>query len=394
MLAVATPGAVARELARVGCSAAGVEIMLPKGLFRLVRLEQVPATAANIIKQEMLALGGDAVVHWQTVAHGIERTDIVLLGTARQLLRLAEKLHANPFGLPGTGEALRTVLQNLHAERAPLRCGPYTLPLGVKTYIMGIINVTPDSFSGDGLCDLDAVRAQGERMVAEGADILDVGGESTRPGAPPVCLAEELTRVLPAVAALAELGVPVSVDTTKSAVARAALDAGAAMINDISGLRFDPQMAALAAEFAVPVVVMHMQGTPGDMQQAPHYDDMMSEICASLQQSTEIAEAAGIERNQVILDPGFGFGKTPAHNMELLRRLGELRGYGQPLLFAASRKSTLGAILGGLPPEERVEATVATTALAINNGADIVRVHDVQANVHAAKVADAMVRGQ
>jgi dihydropteroate synthase len=186
--------------------------------------------------------------------------------------------------------------------------------------------------------------------------------------------------------------VPLSVDTYKSEVAREAIGAGATLINDISGLRFDPTMAKTVAAAGMPVVVMHIQGTPRDMQRQPHYDDLMSEVCASLQASTVLATAAGLPREQVLLDPGFGFGKTPAQNLELVRRLRELTSYGQPILLGTSRKSTLGAVLGGLPAEERLMGTAATVALGIANGADIVRVHDVQAMARVARVTDAIVR--
>jgi len=220
-----------------------------------------------------------------------------------------------------------------------------------------------------------------------------VGGESTRPGAEEVPLEEELCRVVPVIAALAErFPVPISVDTYKSAVAREAVRAGATIVNDISGLRFDPEMAAVAAEAGAAVVIMHIQGTPRTMQQHPHYEDLMTEVCDYLQESTEIAEAAGIPRAQVVLDPGFGFGKTVEHNLELLRRLRELTSYGQPVLAGTSRKSTIGKVLGGLPPEERVEGTAATIAIAIHNGADIVRVHDVKEMARVAKMTDAIVR--
>jgi dihydropteroate synthase len=277
-----------------------------------------------------------------------------------------------------------------------LRCGPHTLPLGAKTYIMGILNLTPDSFSGDGLagCAEDALR-QAERMLEDGADLLDVGGESTRPGSEAVPEEEELARVLPVVRALAaRFAVPISVDTYKSEVARQAVEAGATLINDISGLHFDPHMAAVAAAAGVPVVVMHIKDTPRTMQANPHYDDLMTEIAHYLQEATRLAEAAGIPRDQVVLDPGFGFGKTVAHNLEILRRLRELTSFGQPILLGTSRKSTIGRILGDLPPEERMEGTAATVALGIAQGADIMRVHDVRAMARVARMTDAIVRGE
>ncbi|MBI4505891.1 MAG: dihydropteroate synthase [Chloroflexi bacterium] len=258
---------------------------------------------------------------------------------------------------------------------------------------MGIVNMTPDSFSGDGVgADPEAALALGRRLVAEGADILDVGGESSRPPhtygeRAGVTAAEELRRVVPAVRRLAEeLRVPISIDTTKPNVARAALDAGAAMLNDVWGVAAHPEMLALAAERRVPIVLMHNQVEPC-------YGDMMASIVGALERAIGRALAAGVAPWQIIVDPGFGFGKRPAHNLELTARLAELRSLGRPILYGSSRKSTIGAALGGLPPGERVEGTGATVALAIANGADIVRVHDVAHMARVARVADAVVRG-
>lgn len=396
ILSAPHPDDLRREIARVGCEEMGVRIMVPKSLLRLVRLEAVPTKAANILKQEMLAAGGDAAVHRLTISCGVETTDVLLLGTEQHLARLCAKIRLDPFGLRATAEVIETTLRHYDAPGGVLRCGSYTLPLGAKTYIMGIINMTPDSFSGEGLgADVDAAVRQAEAMLADGADLLDVGGESSRPGAVEVPLDEELRRVVPVVRALAaRFPVPISVDTCKSAVAREAVDAGATLINDISGLRFDSAMAGVVAAAQVPVVVMHIQGTPRTMQQHPVYADLMTEICTYLQASSDLAVAAGVPRDQVILDPGFGFGKLPEHNLEILRRLRELTSYGQPVLLGTSRKATIGAVLGGLPPEERVEGTGATVALGIANGADIVRVHDVKAMVRVARVTDAVVRAR
>lgn len=393
VLTASSSAEIQRELARVGCNDAGCEIMTPKGRFYLVRLESVPVIAANILKQEMLAHGGDAAVHWRTIACGVEHTDIVLMGTRAKFHEVCRHLQRQPFGLAATADAILATLQAYGAPSGALRCGPYTLPLGQKTYVMGIINMTPDSFSGGGLAgNADAALRQAEQMLEDGADILDIGGESTRPGAEEVPVEEELQRVVPAVRALASLRVPISVDTYKSVVAREAIAAGATMINDISGLRFDTQMAQVAADGNVPVVVMHIKGAPRTMQQHPHYDDLMSEVCAYLQESTALAVAAGVPRDQVVLDPGFGFGKSVAHNLEVLRRLRELTSYGQPVLLGTSRKSTIGKVLGDLPPQERVEGTAATVALGIANGADIIRIHDVKAMARIARMTDAIVR--
>jgi dihydropteroate synthase len=277
------------------------------------------------------------------------------------------------------------------------RIGPRLFEWGSRTYVMGIVNVTPDSFSGDGLLSMIESRAavveaavvQAQRMVAEGADILDVGGESTRPGHEPVSAAEETARVVPVIAAIhaALPKIPISVDTAKAEVAAAALEAGAALLNDVWGVGPDDAMARLAAERHVPIIVMHNR-------EAAHYTDFVAELLSDLRAALDRATKVGVPRENLIVDPGFGFGKTPEHNLEALRHLAALRELGQPVLLGTSRKSTLGRVLGGVPPEERLEATLATTALGIAAGVDIVRVHDVLANVRAARMSDAVVRGE
>jgi dihydropteroate synthase len=277
-------------------------------------------------------------------------------------------------------------------ETAPgeLQIGPATFAWGRRTYVMGIVNVTPDSFSGDGLlASGDPVAAaveQALRMVEEGADLLDIGGESTRPGHEVVPAADEIARVVPVVRAIraALPDTPLSIDTTKPAVAEAALDAGADLVNDVWGVRDDPALVRLAADRGAPVVLMHNRSEPS-------YADLMAEISADLQRAIERAVAAGVAFESIIVDPGFGFGKTPAQNLALLRDLASLRTLGRPILLGTSRKSTLGKVLD-LPPDQRLEATLATTALGIAAGVDLVRVHDVQPNVRVARMADAIVR--
>jgi dihydropteroate synthase len=279
-----------------------------------------------------------------------------------------------------------------------LVCGRRALRFGERTLVMGVLNVTPDSFSGDGLLTgpgwLDRVVELGRRMVQEGADLLDVGGESTRPGADPVPLDEELRRVVPAVEALrAAVEVPISVDTTKAEVARRALRAGADLVNDISALRFDPEMARVVAEAGCGVVLMHMKGTPKDMQADPRYEDVVAEVREFLAERLRWAEQQGISRDRVVLDPGFGFGKRPEHNLALVRNLRVFRELGCPVLLGPSRKSTIGVVLGGLPPADRVEGTAAVVALAVAYGVDVVRVHDVRVMARVVRMADAVVRG-
>ena len=266
-------------------------------------------------------------------------------------------------------------------------CGGREFRWGSRTYIMGVVNVTPDSFAGDGLAGRteDAVE-QALSFEAQGADIIDVGAESTRPGHAPVSVEEELSRLLPALEGItAAVSIPVSVDTYKPEVARRAVDYGASMINDVWGPRVGEGMASAAAETRSPMVLMHNQdGT--------EYEDLVPEVAASLRRAAATAEAAGVAKGSLILDPGIGFGKTADHNLQILNRLEELKALGYPLVVGTSRKSTIGLVLG-LPVEERLEGTAATVTLAIAGGADIVRVHDVEAMTRVARMSDAVVRG-
>ena len=278
---------------------------------------------------------------------------------------------------------------------ATMRIGPRDFAWGERTYVMGICNVTPDSFSGDGLAadggDVAAAVArtvaQARTMVVEGADLVDIGGESTRPGHVPVSAADEIARVVPAITAVraADPYLPISIDTTKPEVAEAAIAAGAHLLNDVWGVRDDDAMVRVAAAHGLPIVLMHNRAEA-------RYVDVVAEVIADLRAAIERAERAGVDRASIIVDPGIGFGKTVDHNVAVLRDLAALRVLGRPILLGTSRKSTLGRILD-LPVEERLEATLATTALGVAAGIDVVRVHDVRPNVRAARVADAIVRG-
>ena len=262
-----------------------------------------------------------------------------------------------------------------------------TLAWGVRTYVIGIINLTPDSFSGDGLGgDVDAAVDLALRFQDEGADILDIGAESTRPGHKQISLDEELARLMPALEAVAKrVDLPISVDTYKAAVARRAVDAGAVIINDIWGLKAEPELAEVAAETCAGLVLMHNQ-------KGTQYRDLVPNLVSSLKDSVRTALEAGVPRDNIIVDPGIGFGKTPDQNLAVLARLDELKELDCPILVGTSRKSTLGLLLD-LPAEERVEATAATVSLAIAGGADLVRVHDVKEMVRVCRVTDAVVRG-
>ena len=258
---------------------------------------------------------------------------------------------------------------------------------GRRTYVMGVINVTPDSFSGDGLgSDLQAIAGLAVRYQQDGADFLDIGAESTRPGSTPITVQEELARLLPALdTVLSQVSLPVSVDTYKSQVARQAIQAGAVIVNDVWGLKKDPEIGMVASESGAGLIMMHNQATP-------LYKDLVPDVLASLSESVELARTAGVPRDSIILDPGIGFGKTADHNLEILNRLSEFKTLGFPLLVGTSRKSTIGRVLD-LPPDQRLEGTAATVALSIAGGADIVRVHDVRQMARVCRMTDAVVRG-
>jgi dihydropteroate synthase len=270
----------------------------------------------------------------------------------------------------------------------------FSLDFSKKTYIMGILNVTPDSFADGGLYfDKSSAIERAYQIVEEGADIIDIGGESTRPGSEPISIKEELNRTIPLIEAISKkIKVPISIDTYKSEVAKVALDAGASMVNDISGLRFDPKMTDVVSEYKVPVVIMHIKGKPQDMQQNPVYDALIPEIIDYFRMGIIMATRAGVLEDKIIIDPGIGFGKTFDHNLEIINNLYEFTLLEKPILIGPSRKAFIGKILGDAPATERLEGTAAAVSISIINGANVVRVHDVKETVKVAKVADAVKR--
>jgi len=375
-----------RAIASVGADDAGCRWMAPKAVHRLVMLEGVKPHQANIIKQEMLGKGGEAAVSRGVIDGSVKETKVLLMGTLKQYEAFLTKLKGQPFGLAPLAGRIREILAGREGFGPyNLYCRDKTVRLGEKTLVMGILNVTPDSFSDGGkFCDPGLAVERAAQMVEQGAGIIDLGGESTRPGHTPVPADEELARVLPVLKRLVrEIPVPVSIDTTKAAVAGEALAAGAHILNDQWALRSDPALAALAVEYQVPVVLMHNRKDIG-------YGDLIGDLVAYFRFNLNAAEQFGISRDKIIIDPGFGFGKTPRQNLELLRRLKELRCLGHPILLGTSRKSTIGKVLD-LPVDRRVEGTAATVAVGIANGADIVRVHDVKEMVRVARMTDAIM---
>jgi len=367
----------------------GIGIMLPKAGHYLVRLNAVSNISANILKQEMLSLGGDVAVSRGALTGSVKKTDCLLMGTLSQFNRLNGKLIAQPFGLNHLAESLRSSFTKFSREDFTLDAGGYRLNLGARTHIMGILNMTPDSFSGDGLLQWSAERVleQAEQMACDGADIIDVGGESSRPGAKPVSLKEEIRRVIPVIKLLSKkIKVPVSVDTAKPQVAERALDNGAAIVNDITGLK-DPKMAKAIARRKAAAVIMHMRGNPRSMQKNTVYVSLLDEVIEYLGERVERATAAGINPEKIIVDPGLGFAKTAEQNLEILNNLRDLKVLGRPILVGPSRKSFIGRLLK-TAAQDRIFGTVAASVVAAGNGAKIIRAHDCLAVKQALRVGD------
>jgi dihydropteroate synthase len=374
-----------------GVDPTGIKLMGGKALHLNLKVERIAPRVSNLLKQEMLSLGGDAAVDGRGFDCGTELTDAILMGTQKQFERLTSKLEQYP-GIQDLAHALEKTLKNLSKSHFTLRCRKGTLSFGKKTLLMGVLNVTPDSFSDGGrFFEKDRAVARGLEMVEEGIDLLDIGGESTRPGSQPIGPEEELRRVTPVIEGLVQkIDVPISIDTYKSSVAREAIRAGAEIINDISGLHFDPHLAEVAAAHKVPLVLMHIRGTPETMQADLHYDSLFSEILQSLRDSIEKAESAGVDPDQILIDPGIGFGKAPEQNLLILKHLSEFRVLGKPVLLGTSRKSFIARILRTEDLSERLDGTLATIAIGILNGAHIVRCHDVPQAKRAIAVADAI----
>jgi len=382
---------------RIKVDPCGIEIMMPKALNYLVHLNCASNITANILKQEMLSLGGDAAVAKGALTGKIKKTGCLIIGSLSQLNGLSKKLQKQPFGLDKLGHQIGCALNNYQKDNFKLKLGKYSLNLNRRCHIMGILNLTPDSFSGDGLYKDQRLKTKDQRLICDyaqqliedGADIIDIGGESSRPGAKPVALKEELSRIIPVIKILAKkIKLPISVDTYKPEVAKQALDHGALIVNDISGLG-NHKMAKLVAQYGAGVVIMHMKGSPRTMQKNIQYGSLIEEIMLYLEEAIATAGAAGIAKEKIIIDPGIGFGKTYRHSLEILKKLKEFKALGRPILAGPSRKSFIGEILK-VDAQERIMGTVAACITAANNGANLVRVHDVKAVKQALKVSEAI----
>lgn len=389
------------EIFSIGADKGSLPIFLEKAEIIPLKITGLRTPAANIIKQELLSAGGDAVTPRGCVNCALETCDILMLGTIRQYRRLLGKISAMPyFGLKEISTQLGDMLSQISPQKdsQPIT----TLADGrIITYrrlaLMGIINVTPDSFYEGSRINSDDLLPAAEKMLREGAAILDLGAESTRPGSAPVSGEEERRRLIPAVRLLHEHfpEAVISVDTYRAHTAREAIAAGAHLINDVTAMEKDPLMEDLVVESGVPIILTHMRGTPADMlsEENTRYGDVTGQVAAYLLERANLLRRRGVGKDKIILDPGIGFAKDTEQNLTLLRNLVSLTAYGYPVLLAASRKTVIGQSLGGLPPRERLEGTIAASCAAVCAGAHLIRVHDVAANLRAVRMTEAILKG-
>jgi dihydropteroate synthase len=378
------------EMASMGVDPIGIDIMEGKSRHHLIRLDDVDLRAALILKQDMLSLGGEAALCREAAGLAIRKTPVLLMGTTRQMRGLVSKLGEQPFKLADLSRSIEELLDNIDNGSRYVVRGQDLLSGGRKA-VVGILNVTEDSFSDGGkYAERESAVARGIEMAAQGADIIDVGGESTRPGARPVSAKEEMENVIPVIRDLVAEGVnSISVDTTRSEVAEKAIQEGACILNDISGMTFDPRMLHVAAASEASVILMHTRGRSETMQDDLVYDDLMGEVCSYLEGAMDLAMDEGIPAERICLDPGIGFGKSIEQNLELISRIGELRSLGAAVMVGASRKSFIGRLTGA-DVEHRMPGSISAAVAAAMKGADMVRVHDIVETVQAMAVVSGM----
>ncbi|MBE1304942.1 dihydropteroate synthase [Clostridium botulinum] len=380
------------EFNKIEVHEGSVNIFMNKNSITPLKIFNVLAPAANIIKQEILALGGDCAVNKYCINCKVETSDIILLGTKRQYKKLLQKLKCMTFfRIEEIVGELENYIKNNGDVKTVLKDGREINYENLK--VMGIINCTPDSFyEGSRKDSIEEALKTAEKMLKEGAEILDIGGESTRPGSDPVDEEEEIKRVVPVIREIKNKfkDVIISIDTYRANTAKAAIEAGADIVNDISAMKYDENMVKVVKEYDVPVILMHVKGKPKDMQVEPAYGDLMKEIHLYFNERIDYCKAHGISDDKIILDPGIGFGKTVEHNLKIMNRIEELKSFNLPVLLAASRKATIGKVLGNLPAEERLEGTIALSCLAVDAGIQMVRVHDVKENIRAIRMLEAV----
>ena len=383
------------ELKNIGVHQARIDTFLNKSALLPFTVLKVRTPAANIIKQEMLACGGDCAVHAGCVVCAQEHSDILLLGTRKHYRLLLQKMAMMPyFGLPKIKEELQSFLENapLKTILADNRVLEYD-----HVVVMGILNITPDSFYADSrVRGIDEVINRAGQMLRDGAEILDIGGESTRPGSDSINPQEEIARIVPVVEALRKEYPQsiLSIDTYHAETAEATLAFGADIINDISAMEYDEKMIDVVVKNNAPVILMHMRGTPKNMQQNTEYGNVVEEVSKYLKERAEMLRGHNFPKEKIMLDPGIGFAKNVDQNLKLMQGLSEMTGSDYPVLLAASRKSTIGKVLGDLPPEARLAGTIATSCQAVYAGANMVRVHDVKENIQAIRMLEAIIKCQ
>jgi dihydropteroate synthase len=385
-----------KEFEKIGATAAGSRIMVDKIFPISLKIRGINPLAANILKQEMLARGGDVVTSRDSLMETGGKADVIIQGTVKSVRSLIGKIKQQPFGLKALSKDLESYIEKLdkNRKRKELIIGKKEFNLNEDILIMGILNVTPDSFyDGGHYFEKDKACRRAGTIVKEGAHIIDVGGMSTRPGSLPVGLEEEVERIIPVIEYISKnYDILVSADTYRSEVARRAIASGAHIINDISGFSMDSNMVKVIAESDVSVVIMHIKGTPENMQKNPEYEDVVDEIYDYLEDRTNMAINSGIKPGKIIIDPGIGFGKTLEHNLEILNKINEFKMLGYPVMVGASRKSFIGNILD-LPVEERLEGSLAAAICSVINGVNILRVHDVAETIRAVKIAKRITNG-
>ena len=383
------------ELKNIGVHQASIETFMNKSAILPLKVLKVRTPAANIIKQEMLACGGDCAIHAGCVVCAQDHSDILLLGTKKHYRLLLQKMAMMPyFGLPKIKEELQSFLENapLKTILADNRVLEYD-----HVVVMGILNITPDSFYADSrVRGIDEVINRAGQMLRDGAEILDIGGESTRPGSDSINPQEEIARIVPVVEALRKEYPQsiLSIDTYHAETGEATLASGADIINDISAMEYDEKMIDVVVKNNAPVILMHMRGTPKNMQQNTEYGNVVEEVSKYLKERAEMLRGHNLPKEKIILDPGIGFAKNVDQNLKLMQGLSEMTGSDYPVLLAASRKSTIGKVLGDIPPEARLAGTIATSCQAVYAGANMVRVHDVKENIQAIRMLEAIIKCQ
>ena len=395
ILSIKKPEDIIEEFKNIGVTSGGIVSMSPKANSIALKLKDIRIGAANIIKQDMLSIGGDAAVSRGVVDGKVDRSDVIILGNLHKIKLLLKKLsHQDIFEIPQICKSIARLIQiETDIKKKQIKARGHILPLN-RTLIMGILNVSPDSFyDGGKYTTLYSALTQIEKMVEQGADIIDIGGQSTRPYSQKISSEEEVSRVMPVIEkAISKFDIPISVDTYKSEVARTALQTGIHIVNDISALRFDKNMASNIAKFPdVPVILMHIKGTPQNMQDNPIYDDVIEEILEYLNESIKIARDAGIKDENIIIDPGIGFGKRVKDNVKIIQKISEFRCLDKPILLGCSNKSFIGKILD-TEKEQRLEGTLAANAFAILNGVNIIRVHEVAEHKKISQMIDYLIK--